>query len=432
MRRELRIRGVVGRARRVGRSLLPPWLLSGALLVTVCSGLRIALAPARHYTWDDSYRYVMTIERILGHSGAQARALAIRWYCGDLGRTGSGGAAGVPACVAHWTAAGGLWPNTPQYNQIFIARPGYPLLAAPFVALFGLGGGLAVVAWLCAICAAWLCLLIARVAGLRPFAALAAMIAFCLVPSFFWMQQYLTEGPTMVCTLVVLLGVVWALRGKPRLGLAISGAGYLVGFVVRYSTFSVQAGLVMACVALLALCSRAHRNRRIYRIAGLHGAACVAMTVLPSFFGWPGFSNSLQDTYGDHFTKPMPPNVYHLWLSHIYTYVDHIGRMYLHEPFVLLPLLAGCVLLWIRYRTMAAVVSAAALTGVVTALAHPALGQLSRLYFQVFLLTVFGVAAVVDLVERRVRARPPRSAGSSAQAAEPTSMQHNQPLIASR
>ncbi|HEX4789841.1 MAG TPA: hypothetical protein VH372_15330, partial [Actinospica sp.] len=169
-----RLRGVATRAERRARTLVPLPLLLGGLLVTLSVGLRIGLAPQRGYTWNDSYRYVMTIERILGHSATQARAVAIRWYCGDLGRTGGGGAASVPGCIAHWTAAGGLTPNTAEYNQIFIARPGYPLLASPFVALFGLGAGLAVLAWLMTIAGGWLCLLIARAGGLGQAGSLAA------------------------------------------------------------------------------------------------------------------------------------------------------------------------------------------------------------------------------------------------------------------
>lgn len=398
---------------------MPKWLLVGALVVTVCFGLRLGFAPARHYTWNDSYRYVMTIERILGDSGAQARAAALHWYCGDLGRTGGGGSAGVPACIAHWTAAGGLSPNTAQYNQIFIARPGYPLLAAPFVALFGLGGGLATVSWLCALGSAWLCLLIARAAGLHPLAALAAMIGFFLAPSYFWMQQYLTEGPTMVCTLVVLLGTVWALRGRTRLGLAIAGAGYAAGFVVRYSTFSVQAACLVACLLLLALTGRDHRNRRTYLITALNAAAFAVTTALPPLLGWPGLSNSLQDTYADHFTEPTPPDLYHLWLSHMAGYAAHLARAYAHDPAALLPVLAGLAVLWLSHRTVAAVVSAAALAGVASALAHPVLSQGSRLYFQVFLLTAFGAAGAVELLARS--ARSARSTRATPEEAVPAS-----------
>jgi hypothetical protein len=401
---------------------VPWWLLLGALAVTLCFGLRLGLAPARHYTWNDSYRYIMTIERILGDSGAQARAAAIRWYCGNVGSTGAGGIASVSGCIAHWTTAGGLAPNTAQYNQIFIARPGYPLLAAPFVAVFGISGGLATVTWLCAICAAWLCLLIARAAGLHPLAAFGAMIAFFLVPSFFWMQQFLTEGPTMVCTLVVLLGVVWALSGQSRQGLAIASVGYVAGFVVRYSTFSVQAGCLAACVLVLALCSRAHHNRRTCVIAGFNGAACVVMMALPPLLGWPGFSNSLQDTYTEHFTERTPTDLYHLWLSHMHTYVVRIASMYVHDLAALVPVLVGLAVLWFRHRAVAAVVSAAALTGVATALAHPLLSQGSRLYYQVFLLAVFGVAGVVDAVA--LRTHPHRT--------EKISLQRGGRLMASR
>lgn len=408
-------RTAVVRVHRRTRTLLPLPLLVGALVTSLCFGLRLALAPSRDYAWNDSYRYVMTIERILGDTGRQARAAALRWYCGSLGRgslgrgNGSGGGtSGVAACVAHWTAAGGLAPNTAQYNQIFIARPGYPLLAAPLVAVFGLGQGLAIVCWLTAMAAGWLCLLIARAAGLRQTGALAAMIAFFLVPSFFWMQQYLTEGPTMVCTLVVLLGTVCALRGRARLGLTIAAAGYAAGFVVRYSTFSVQAGALAVCALLPLLFGRpARRGAHPHLVvAGFNAAAAVVMAALPPLLGWPGFSNSLQDTYTDHFTKPTPRGLYGIWLHHVGSYVIHIAHMYAHDPLVPLTVLVGLAVLWLRFRILAAVVSAAALTGVASALAHPVASQQSRLYYQVFLLAAFGMGALVDLIGRRLRARP--------------------------
>jgi hypothetical protein len=398
-----RLRGVAVRAERGARAAVPLPLLLGGLLVTLFVGLRVGFDPQRTYTWNDSYRYIMTIERILGDSAAQARAAAIRWYCGDLGRTGGGGAASVSGCVAHWTSAGGLSPNTAEYNQIFIARPGYPLLAAPFVAAFGLGAGLAAVSWLMTIAGGWLSLLIARAAGLGQVGSLGAMIGFYLVPSFFWMQQYLSEGPTLVCTLVVLLGTVWALRGRMRLGLTTAAVGYTAGFVVRYSTFSVQAGALAACVLLLALCCRAYRTGRTYRLAGFHAAGLVLMTVLPPVLGWPGFSNSLQDTFTQHFTEPVPADLDRKWLHLMHTYVMRIGTMYLHQPLVPILVLLGLAVLWLRWRALAAVVTAAALTGLGTALAHPLTSQGNRLYFQVFLLAAFGIAVAVDYVDRRTR-----------------------------
>ncbi|HEX4789232.1 MAG TPA: hypothetical protein VH372_12265, partial [Actinospica sp.] len=233
--------------------------------------------------------------------------------------------------------------------------------------------------------------------------SLAAMIGFFLVPSFFWMQQYLTEGPTLVCTLVVLLGTVWALRGRTALGTGTATAGYVAGFVVRYSTFSVQAGTLAACILLLALCSRAYRTRRTYLIAGYHAAGFALMMALPSLLGWPGFSNSLQDTFTQHFTEPAPADLDRKWLHLMHTYVMRVGTMYLHQPLVPILVLLGLAVLWLRYRALAAAATAAALAGVATALAHPLTSQGSRLYFQVFLLAAFGIAVAVDQVDRRTR-----------------------------
>jgi hypothetical protein len=158
--------------------------------------------------------------------------VSIRWFCADGGIHHG---AALQRCVAQWTAFGGLHPNTPQYNAIFTARPGYPLMAVPFVAVFGLGKGMAVLLTLTAIVDGWLMLVLARVCGLGQAGSLAAFVAFYLVPSFHWVEQYLTEAPTMGCILVVLIGTVVALRGRMVPGLVIAGVGYVVGFVVRYS-----------------------------------------------------------------------------------------------------------------------------------------------------------------------------------------------------
>lgn len=398
-----RISGRLSQAARGARSTVPLPLLIGGLLVTACVGLLTGFGTLPMH--NDSYRYVMAIERILGHSTAQAQSIALRWYC--TGSEAGHGALQVHACINRWTTAGGLAPYNARYNEIFSARPGYPLLAAPFVAVFGLGTGLTVLAWLVAIACGWLSLLVARAAGLGQAGSLAAMIAFFLVPSFFWVHQYLTEGPTMLCTLLVLLGTIHALRGRTALGMSTAGVGYIAGFIIRYSTFSVQAGTIAACVVLLALCARRHRVKRTYLIAACNAAGFVVMTLLPSVFGWPGFGESLQDTFSNHFTEPVPTGLDHKWLGLVHTYVDQTFTMYLHQPATPILAILGLAVLWWWSRELAAVVTAAALTGVATVLAHPVANQGDRLYYQVYLLAAFGAAAAVDLAYRRVRPAAP-------------------------
>ena len=382
-------------------------LVGGGLLVTLLVGLLVALDPQRQQTtWNDTYRYVATIERILGHDAVQARSIALHWYCTDEART-SGKTTHAAACVAYWTRIGGLAPNTARYNAIFDARPGYPLLVAPFAAVLGLSGGLAVVAWLVTIAAGWLCLLLARLAGLGVAGSLGSMVALYCLPTFFWLQQYLTEGLMLACTLVLLVGSVLVLRGRVVAGLVVSTLAYAAGMLIRYSTFSLQAACLAVCLFVLALVGpEALRIRRTIRLAGYHAGAFVILTVIPMLLGWPGFRESLTDTFTDHFTEAAPAgDLYGHWLSLTGRYLSSLGRLYGGDPLLPLLVVAGLVLLWRGERLLAALVTAAALTGVGSALAHPLASQGSRLYMQVFLLAVFGLGLGTDLAHRSLAPR---------------------------
>ncbi len=381
-------------------------LAGGGLLITLVVGLLVAFQPQRHgTTWNDTYRYVMTVERLLGHDAAGAQASALRWYCTDEART-SAGATDPARCVASWTKIGGLAPNTARYNEIFIARPGYPLLVAPFAALFGLSAGLAVVAWLVTIAAGWLCLLLARLSGLGVTGSLCSMVAIYCLPTFFWLQQYLTEGPMLDCTLALLIGTVLVLRERVVAGLVVSTLAYAAGLLIRYSTFSLQSACLTLCLLVLALVGPAAlRVGRTFRLAGYHAGVFVILTVVPLLLGWPGFRESLTDTFTDHFTETEPPDLYGHWFTLMGRYISSLGRLYGGDPVLPLAVIASAVLLWRGQRLLAAVVTAAALTGVGTALAHPVASQGSRLYVQVFLLVVFGLGLGADLAQRALAAR---------------------------
>jgi hypothetical protein len=361
----------------------------------------------RDTAWNDTYRYVIAIEKDLGKSEAQAEGVALDFYCDNLARTtGVHGTAATRGavdakCVAEGKAQGGLQPNTPRFNLIFDSRPGYPALAAPFVAVFGLNRGLAILSVLLTLLAGWGVLLLIRLAGGGPGAALAGMVACFTLPTWYWLQQFLTESPTLVCVIGVLIGAVLLLRGRTRVGLLASTAAYACGFAVRYSTFSMLAGCMMLTVGLLAWRDRSRRTRSASLLVTYSASVFTVLTLLPLAFGWPGFKDSLEDTFTDHFRKPAPPDLYHRWISLNLDYWPSTFKGYLHAPLVPAVVVLGAVLLWRYRRDLGAIVGAAALTGLGTAAAHPLTSQLDRLYFPVYLLAVCGLPIVVDLLQRR-------------------------------
>ncbi|HZP51550.1 hypothetical protein [Actinocrinis sp.] len=398
------------RVLRLGRVVVPlRWprsLAAWALIVSVIATAVMVGEPGkiRDTTWNDTYRYITAIERDLGKSDAQARAIALDYYCTDLARTTGNAAtrAGIRSgCIAQWTAAGGLPPNKPRFNLIFDSRPGYPLLAAPFVAGFGLNRGLAVLSVLLTLLAGWGVVLLIRLAGGGTLAALAGMVALYTLPTWFWLNQFLTEAPTLVCTIAVLIGAMLMLRGRTRLGLIVSTIAYVCGFVVRYSTFSVQAGCMALTIGLLAWWSREWRNRRAVLLAAYSAGLLIVLTLLPTAFGWPGFKDSLEDTFTNHYTEPTPPNLYGKWLALNKHFWLATAKNYLHDPLVPALLVLGAVLLWRFRRDLGAIVGAAALTGLASAAAHPLTSQLDRLYYQAYLLGVCGLPILADLIRRQ-------------------------------
>jgi hypothetical protein len=398
--------GSAGRVRRGIPRTLGGW----ALIVSIFVTLLVSFHPDRTYTYNDTYRYMTATERFLGHSDPATVGLALGYYCADLARTTESTPAARDktrsTCDSYWTAHGGLAPNTPRFNEIFNSRPGYPLLAAPFVALFGLSAGFAALTVLITLAAGWAALILVRLAGGGPEAGLAAMLLTYVLPTGYWLQQFLTEGPTLVLTFAVLAGAVLLRRGATRAGLVVSGLAYFFGFVVRYSTFSMLAGCLLLSAGLIAWLVPGGRDRRTGILAAVSGVAFLVQTALPPLLGWPGFKDSLTDTFTNHFTEPVPHDLYGQWLSLNGHYWADLVRSYIYTPLLPALLALGLVLLLRYRREFGLIVVAAALTGLGTAAAHPLTSQGDRLYFQAYLLAICGLPVLADLVRRGFRAEP--------------------------
>ena len=154
-------------------------------------------------------------------------------------------------------------------------------------------------------------------------------------------------------------------------------------------------------IGLLAWWSREWRNRRAGLLALYNAGVLVVLTLLPMAFGWPGFKDSLEDTFTNHYAKPTPPDLYGKWISLNRHFWLATAKNYLHDPLVPALLILGAVLLWRYRRDFGAIVGAAALTGLVSAAAHPLTSQLDRLYFQVYLLGICGLPILADLIQRQ-------------------------------
>ena len=400
---------------RVAISDLRRRILAGALLIAAVFTVIQAVDYRQDVPSNDTYQYARQTLRILGDDQRQAVHGAVVMFCQD-----SGNAAATADTLDYAASSGstsyssaydgclqtyrnGLTPSSPRYLAIFTSRPGYPLLAAPLAAVFGLRFGLWAAALLCTLLASLLVIVLLRSAGCGVPLALAGQALYLAAPTGYWGSRMLTDGPSLAATLLTLVGAWWLVRRRTRAGLWLLGAGLMAGFVVRYSSEQMVA-LVIALAALGCLAwvpGARHRGMRLLAIAA--GTGFVLSELVSTLLGWPGVSESLQDTFTKHFIRPDVSDP-----------VGRLVRLDLHfwgyfpvsEPTALL-LVAGlatlAVLLIRRARSYGVLVVAVALTGVGAVAAHPIASQSDRLMVPVWLLLALGLP---PLLQRAAAAEP--------------------------
>jgi hypothetical protein len=377
--------------------------ITGAILIALVFSLFQALNYRDVVPSNDTYRYARQTLRIMGDSEATAVHDAVVMFCHEIGNSPSlerevvaiatrdtgTTASGYDSCL--YVYRDGLTPTAPRYVAIFTSRPGYPLLSVPAVAAFGLGPGMWLTALLCTVLASLLVLALLRGIGCDRLAALVGQALFLALPTGYWSSRMLTDGPSLAAALLALLGAWWLARGRIRSGAVVFGVGSVAGFVIRYSSETMLA-LALALAALFCLpLIPASRHRGTYWLAGLAGAAAIASQAMSSLLGWPGFSQSLQDTFTNHFARPDVSSP----LSHLYHANLSLWRAFPTFSWyaLLIPvgMVVGAVLLWRREPVFAVLVTAVALTGVGSVVAHPITSQTDRLIAPAWLLVVLGL-----------------------------------------
>lgn len=386
-----------------------------AVLVILAFTLFQALTYRDVVPSNDTYQYARQTLRILGYSQPVAVHDSVVMFCQDISQSpklehllqrsaaeasngstsGSSPVSGYTACLDAYH--NGLTPSSPRYIAIFTSRPGYPLAAAPVVDVFGLRLGLWLTAMFFVLLGSVLVLMLLRAAGCGTVVAVAGQALFLILPTGYWGTRMLTDGPSLTAALAALLGAWWLTRRRIRLGGALFCAGSTVGFLVRYSSETMVA-LALTAAALVCLARLAHtRHRGTYWLAGLAALASIGSLAGSTLLGWPGFPDSLQDTFTNHFEFPDVAHplgeLEHADFSMWPQFAESVSTL----PLVLLPvaMVAIAVLLWRRDRVYAALVTSVAVTGVVAVVAHPIAGQAERLITPAWLLVVLGLPVLL-------------------------------------
>lgn len=150
-------------------------------------------------------------EAVLGQSPAQANANAADAYCRSRAAMLPYDGGWVPndqtpvqidaaasRCLAAQLAPGHT--SDPRYESIFTARPGYPMIAAPFIAGFGVAHGMRLLGFVVASAGGVLAYTVLRLAGLREIAAAAGQAILLACPLGRWaLQATVATPPGTVC-----------------------------------------------------------------------------------------------------------------------------------------------------------------------------------------------------------------------------------------
>jgi hypothetical protein len=402
------------------------WLLG--LLVTAGYVALQLTASAQWSMYPDSYRYARAAEQFAGVSREQAHLDALAAFCttrADAARDTTRLAPVPPTalppgtmtaeqCEARWALARDITTDDPRYQAIFSSRPGYPLLAAPFVSALGVADGMRVLGLVTAAGGALMVVGLLRSAGLPPMAAVSGQLVFLATPLARWSLQALSEGLVTVCVLGTVWGAVLLSRRRPVAGASLLVASVAVCAVTRYSTALVLAAFTAVAAAAVWLGVQEARHRWTGVLAGLAVFGGAVTATVMSALALPSATTTLQDTFTLHFAQPLVPDPWH-------QLAELDGRFWAHWigvqatlPTFLVPTLLAAWALYRYGRGLGWFALAAALTGAVQVAAHPLAQEAERLGVLMWVPVVLGLPLYVARTGRRAEQPSPAGTGTPA------------------
>ncbi|NUP47845.1 MAG: hypothetical protein HOW97_11120 [Catenulispora sp.] len=251
----------------------------------------------------DTVHYTQRAYEFAGDDQATATTKAVRFVCDDeVDYTD------VPRDACERNTNGVLgFPH--QYQAIFKARPGFPALMSLFIRAFGDQGIYLSVLFL-QILTGVLLVLAARALGLPGLWPLAAEAAYFLLPSGFVGTRVLSEAASAPGLAALLYAAVLIIQNRRRdLGTGVAVAAFAWLFAVRAADAALAAVfLLLAGAGAYAL--RKSRQPWAERMAIVSGASLAAMVAISAALSWPTVNQGITDTMTEHFTQPVPKDMY--------------------------------------------------------------------------------------------------------------------------
>lgn len=376
-------------------------LLAAAVLASLLWWARWETAPQHAY--PDTYWYARQAATISGTPAPEAGRFATRLVCRHgmpSPQRGTDCRTGTP----RWAAG-----MPPRYQRIFTTRPGYSLVAAPLVRVFGERGLVAATALL-AVLAGVLAALAVRLLGGGPVSSLFATLLLFLLPTGFWLSRLLGEAGATAFALGALCAAVPLLRPTTTAtGRRLAAVGVLAALLA--TTLTKPATGLLLSVALTAVAAGLvlwRRWRGAWDAGLLHftaaaGIASAGWLGLSAALHIPGASETLQDKFTAHFTRPDVPDPWarlvrlnqEFWPTQLNDWWN--GGQPLSAATFLAALVIGYAALFRALPArIAALWATAGATGLLTLLAHPKPSEVDRLVLIIWLPVVVGVALLLS------------------------------------
>jgi hypothetical protein len=358
--------------------------------------------------------------RILGESKQAAQDDALRAYCEEnaawLARRqqvdpGSLAAAyrrdeAVSRCIRD--SPHGLPPTSPRYDAIFESRIGFAILAAPLVPVVGVNQALKATSVLLSALGGVIAYLILRILGLRRRQSLLGQSIYYASSIGWWGSFGLTDGPTVTTSMVTLLSALLLLRHRYRLGTTLFITSIGAGCFIRYSSFIFIAGAVLAAAGAGLLTDPRHR-RPLLVIVALSAVGLVGLVATSHALHWSGPSDTLQDTFTNHFTRSDVTDPWQKLAGLNMRYWSQWTQEQVRSPWPVAAVAIGSVTLVRRYRTFGLIAVAVALTGFLNQAAHPVASQSDRLLIEISVAAVLGLPLLVNRRSSTPAGEPPDS-----------------------
>lgn len=386
----------------------------GLLVVAVYAVLQLA-AGSQWSLYPDSYRYARAAEQFTGVSRAQAHRDALAAFCdsranaarADARLSPVAGASLPPVtmtarqCRKRWANAADITTADPRYQAIFSSRPGYPLLAAPFIKVFGVIRGMRLLGLLTAAGGSLMVIGLLRSAGLPPLASVCGQLVFLATPLARWSLQALGEGLVTLCALGTIWGAVLLVRRRPVAGTPLLVASLAVCAVTRYSSALVLAALTAAAAVAVWCAMRERRHRWTAVLAGLSATAAALTAGVISVLALPSATTTLQDTFTVHFRHPEVPDPWQRLAALDVRYWEHWIGAQATLPIYLVPTLLAAWALYRHRPDLGWFALATALLGAVQITAHPLVQEADRLGVLMWMPAVLGLPLLLTTPRRR-------------------------------